>query len=62
MAQFSLYVPKGGLKSDSFHFIATTVLDLRYLSEMIAAIHTPTCRKRPHVVNDPKLTSVDVRF
>ena len=33
LAQFSLYVHKGGLKPDSFHFIGTSIVTVRAVTE-----------------------------
>ena len=58
LAQFSLYVHKGGLKPDSFHFISTTCYGLAsipYLSRKIA------CRRR-HAINLTSFNALEIHF
>ena len=56
LAQFSLYVHKGGLKPDSFHFLQTTVLraPLHYFQTYHALI--PASYENENLVDFPQLS------
>ena len=43
LAQFSLYVHKGGLKPDSFHFIYQSHFDTRFTALWLAALAQRRC-------------------